>query len=502
MILASGAATNALIGFAAVDGGEARDRPGAARSRPVRAPSSSSSSPARPTARPTASTGRSSSSPAARQDRASGHLRLRPLRLPAAPGPARLHDALAAGWDVVPVVVQDPVWERSFPDVSGRHAAARRSRRPHVLARPPEPQGGRARRELNEQRAAGLDRMLRELRARPRGTITSSDRRAVHAAVSRLGRRAATRGREAGGERGRPAEMGGRSRSCAGRPRCSQSGSIVGASIAAVLAVFLVDRPSLHRAPARPTRSPSSARSRAPRHCSAIPSRPRSTSTRATRASRPGRSASATSFGPYRVAETRSTAASTRAASRFCAPGSRSECLTRTCLPPQGGARVVRFRPFAVTYRRGGRTHAVLVSRGMPLQVSSRLPRGGAAGVGDRRYRAAARSAVRRARPRRFGRCCSSSRPCSWRSSGAALVVTALWPSSLRGPAARGRSCPRSSARSCSSRPPRADDDEAERRRTLDRARDSGSARRRGAAARAADTGARLGRRPHPSPRR
>ena len=26
---------------------------------------------------------------------------------------------LAAGWDVVPVVVQDPVWERSFPDVGG-----------------------------------------------------------------------------------------------------------------------------------------------------------------------------------------------------------------------------------------------------------------------------------------------------------------------------------------------------------------------------------------------
>ena len=28
-------------------------------------------------------------------------------------------DAVAHGWDVVPVVVQDPVWERSWPDVAG-----------------------------------------------------------------------------------------------------------------------------------------------------------------------------------------------------------------------------------------------------------------------------------------------------------------------------------------------------------------------------------------------
>ncbi|HZO62676.1 MAG TPA: DUF58 domain-containing protein [Gaiellaceae bacterium] len=28
-------------------------------------------------------------------------------------------DAIAHGWDVVPVVIQDPVWERSWPDVAG-----------------------------------------------------------------------------------------------------------------------------------------------------------------------------------------------------------------------------------------------------------------------------------------------------------------------------------------------------------------------------------------------
>jgi uncharacterized protein (DUF58 family) len=35
------------------------------------------------------------------------------------PEPAAWHEAIAQGWDVVPVVVQDPVWEQSFPDVGG-----------------------------------------------------------------------------------------------------------------------------------------------------------------------------------------------------------------------------------------------------------------------------------------------------------------------------------------------------------------------------------------------
>jgi uncharacterized protein (DUF58 family) len=37
----------------------------------------------------------------------------------ALPAPEAWQDAVAHGWDVVPVVIQDPVWERSFPDVSG-----------------------------------------------------------------------------------------------------------------------------------------------------------------------------------------------------------------------------------------------------------------------------------------------------------------------------------------------------------------------------------------------
>lgn len=37
----------------------------------------------------------------------------------APPPPAAWAAALGHGWDVVPVVIQDPVWERSFPDVGG-----------------------------------------------------------------------------------------------------------------------------------------------------------------------------------------------------------------------------------------------------------------------------------------------------------------------------------------------------------------------------------------------
>jgi hypothetical protein len=35
------------------------------------------------------------------------------------PDPADWHEAIAQGWDIVPVVIQDPVWEQSFPDVGG-----------------------------------------------------------------------------------------------------------------------------------------------------------------------------------------------------------------------------------------------------------------------------------------------------------------------------------------------------------------------------------------------
>src|SRR6185369_7049229 len=37
----------------------------------------------------------------------------------APPAPEAWLDATSRGWDVVPIVIQDPVWEQSFPDVAG-----------------------------------------------------------------------------------------------------------------------------------------------------------------------------------------------------------------------------------------------------------------------------------------------------------------------------------------------------------------------------------------------
>jgi hypothetical protein len=66
-------------------------------------------------------------------------------------------DAVAHGWDVVPVVIQDPVWEASFPDVGG------------VAVPVADPRGGertlirlsgrqaRRRRDEHEQRRRGLE---------------------------------------------------------------------------------------------------------------------------------------------------------------------------------------------------------------------------------------------------------------------------------------------------------------------------------------------------------
>jgi uncharacterized protein (DUF58 family) len=97
------------------------------------------------------------------------------------PGPSteRLRAAIAAGWDVVPVVVQDPLWERSFPDVAGvtlplvdpldgRLAFVRLSR-----------DEARARRKSNEERAELLGRELVEL-GLDSVLLTTSDPRAIH----------------------------------------------------------------------------------------------------------------------------------------------------------------------------------------------------------------------------------------------------------------------------------------------------------------------------------
>ena len=63
---------------------------------------------------------------------------------------------IAHGWDLVPVVIQDPVWEQSFPAVGGIGVPIAEPRSGDVaLVRMSRRQADR-RREANEQRLAGL----------------------------------------------------------------------------------------------------------------------------------------------------------------------------------------------------------------------------------------------------------------------------------------------------------------------------------------------------------
>ncbi len=79
-----------------------------------------------------------------------------------------------------------------------------------------------------------------------------------------------------------------------------------------------------------------------------------------------------TDFGPYRIAATKIDRISRGDVSLLRTRWS-LECLTRDCLPPKGGARIVQFPPLGVTYRTGGRDVRVFVPW-EPLRLSSRLP--------------------------------------------------------------------------------------------------------------------------------
>ena len=459
MIVASGAVTNALIGFAAVDGGRARIVPARRDRAQWRAIEQQFvSGPA--------------DGPPDSLDRALELLSRTARTVPPGtlvfllsdflppPGPARLTDALAAGWDVIPVVVQDPVWERSFPDVSGvTLPLLDPDDRTYSLVRLGRKEA-RARRELNERRAAGLDRMLRELQLDP-VAVTSSDRRAVHAAflawaegrrrrvarpaVSEAGRRRwaaavaaapaapparnrADRGRvDRSGTRRLPRRPADLHRAPLDRPitvkrALSSSAALFGDPVGAEIDVYTSD--ASVPAPVGPCRRRASGR---------------------TGSRRPG--STREHEGGISLLRTRITL----------------ECLTRTCLPPRGGVRVVRFRPFAVTYRRGGQESRVLVPWDA-LQVSSRLPRGGAAGVGIVDTAPALEPGFDRS-------------PETVRAlllvvasvlglAGAALVLTTLWPSSYAAQRRLGRLSPLE--RSLLRVEAAARDDEATRRRTLD----------------------------------
>jgi len=96
---------------------------------------------------------------------------------------AAWHAASAHGWDVVPVVVQDPVWESSFPEVSGAGLplAAPGAERVRIVrlgrrgaARRARENADRLRRTLETQRSAGAEPIL----------VDSSDPAAIEAAFS------------------------------------------------------------------------------------------------------------------------------------------------------------------------------------------------------------------------------------------------------------------------------------------------------------------------------
>ncbi len=83
------------------------------------------------------------------------------------PPPDAWLDATAHGWDIVPVIIQDPTWEQSFPDVAG------------VVVPVSDPRGGRVRlvrlsrgevarrRAANEARLRGLVDELTSLGLEP-----------------------------------------------------------------------------------------------------------------------------------------------------------------------------------------------------------------------------------------------------------------------------------------------------------------------------------------------
>ena len=96
-----------------------------------------------------------------------GELRLRRLRLPRAAAARVLAARAALRWDVVPVIVQDPVWEQSFPDA--RSVTCRsRSREPDGSSTSASAASeARARRAANEARLGRLLGRASRRRARP-----------------------------------------------------------------------------------------------------------------------------------------------------------------------------------------------------------------------------------------------------------------------------------------------------------------------------------------------
>jgi uncharacterized protein (DUF58 family) len=83
--------------------------------------------------------------------------------------------AIEHRWDVVPVVIQDPVWEQSFPDVDGIVVPMRDARSGRVSSVRLRRKEVVAQREQNQQRTEALLETFRQLDIDP-VVVTSSDR--------------------------------------------------------------------------------------------------------------------------------------------------------------------------------------------------------------------------------------------------------------------------------------------------------------------------------------
>jgi hypothetical protein len=78
----------------------------------------------------------------------------------AAPASESWLEALAHGWDLVPVVIQDPLWEQGFPDVSSAALPVSDPRTGRISV---VRLGRRQAARLRERNALRLQRLLAEL---------------------------------------------------------------------------------------------------------------------------------------------------------------------------------------------------------------------------------------------------------------------------------------------------------------------------------------------------
>lgn len=97
------------------------------------------------------------------------------------PSPDAMRQALAAGWDVVPVLLQDPLWERSFPDVAGVGLQLADPVSGAVSLVRLDRRQVRERRERNEARWAALGESL-DVLGLDAVAVGDADPTAVHAA--------------------------------------------------------------------------------------------------------------------------------------------------------------------------------------------------------------------------------------------------------------------------------------------------------------------------------